>query len=1058
MSFASRPRAKRPSLAPSLGTPPLNGPQASGNSGRRRAYTAVPSTEQPMRRRKKHIAPHTRLVLESVLGFTSKRNASLITHPTRPLIAYIAGSTVVLYDYLRDQQVAFLSALSLYLPITTSPGVPDGVNGHPGRGSMGPRRTIPTNGPSLLTPSSASSPTTPTSASSSSTPPPFTHTLKTLRCLAISSDGRYLAAGEVGHDPRILVWDTLTLEIISYMQGHRFGVLSLAFSPNDRYIVSVGFQHDGFLCVWGWRQGLKLASNRLSTKVHGLAFSPDGTFCVTVGVRSVKFWYFDQQGLVPIYKSKSQNLAAKDQIRVLEGRAGILGDLQNSAFVDVVCGPGGSVGDTAGEEEGNYTYAVTSTGLLCLFTPDRFLQRHVDLQIRGVSSLTLHDGILGCGGTDGTVRLFQPRTLEYLGSLPRPAPWGRIHSSSHPLPPSHNLAFPSVIALRAGLYGGRYLICAYEDHSLIVWDVQPADGQVRRLRTLSFHSRAVWGVEMMPTGLDSHSLNRASFASYSSDGTVRFWRLPHLSGSVEDETIGATGEEAKTVEIRGKTNPTVRDYFGPSRSLSQVLYINPPWEDGTNGDVLSMDPSLWMTDNLVGVRALRISQDAKYLASGDRCGNLRVHDLITFKELVCHEAHDAEILSIDFSSPPPSLPSPPVSPDSPRSSVSDSQGSWPYLLVSASRDRLVHVFDVRKQFQLVQTLDDHSSSILAVAFTDGGKRLSSCGADKSIIFRSCTESTRLPYFTTHHIYSGRSTINGMDLDGEEKRLYSVGQDRRVHVFDGRTGRLVGSHKVEATLPSSTTDPGSRGSVTPNTTTCPLSPNHTTSLGKAGHFGGGLGSGAVGSGMIPGSGIHPVGADEGMSVGGGGEGRGGASVGGGGAGEGEATGVSSKGLGSRSDGALLDLSVDATGKLAVTCGSDRLIRLHDLSAQSVLQGVGGHSEMLTGVKLTLDGQRALSTSTDGTIFIWKVLQTTGPGVGIEGEGMEADGVKGHGGRARSATVSTGPMGGMIRRGKEEEEEEDGRYIPEGDLEYLEDREEDRAFQVGPEKDVELEWYR
>lgn len=58
-------------------------------------------------------------------------------------------------------------------------------------------------------------------------------------------------------------------------------------------------------------------------------------------------------------------------------------------------------------------------------------------------------------------------------------------------------------------------------------------------------------------------------------------------------------------------------------------------------------------------------------------------------------------------------------------------------LSSASRDRLIHVFDVKQDYTFQQTLDDHSSSITAVRFVQNGGALQmiSCGADKSIIFR-----------------------------------------------------------------------------------------------------------------------------------------------------------------------------------------------------------------------------------------------------------------------------------------------------------------------------------
>lgn len=45
------------------------------------------------------------------------------------------------------------------------------------------------------------------------------------------------------------------------------------------------------------------------------------------------------------------------------------------------------------------------------------------------------------------------------------------------------------------------------------------------------------------------------------------------------------------------------------------------------------------------------------------------------------------------------------------------------LLASASRDRLIHVLNVEKNYNLEQTLDDHSSSITAIKFA--GKLLPS---------------------------------------------------------------------------------------------------------------------------------------------------------------------------------------------------------------------------------------------------------------------------------------------------------------------------------------------
>jgi WD40 repeat protein len=47
----------------------------------------------------------------------------------------------------------------------------------------------------------------------------------------------------------------------------------------------------------------------------------------------------------------------------------------------------------------------------------------------------------------------------------------------------------------------------------------------------------------------------------------------------------------------------------------------------------------------------------------------------------------------------------------------------------------------RFSFDLVQTLDDHSSTLTSMVFSDNGSKLISCGADKAIIFRSLQEVT-----------------------------------------------------------------------------------------------------------------------------------------------------------------------------------------------------------------------------------------------------------------------------------------------------------------------------
>lgn len=49
------------------------------------------------------------------------------------------------------------------------------------------------------------------------------------------------------------------------------------------------------------------------------------------------------------------------------------------------------------------------------------------------------------------------------------------------------------------------------------------------------------------------------------------------------------------------------------------------------------------------VRCLKISPDGKHVACGDWTGNIRVHDLKSFEEVQCIQAHDNEVVCLDYS-------------------------------------------------------------------------------------------------------------------------------------------------------------------------------------------------------------------------------------------------------------------------------------------------------------------------------------------------------------------------------------------------------------------------
>ncbi|KAH8027684.1 hypothetical protein HPB51_007234 [Rhipicephalus microplus] len=280
------------------------------------------------------------------------------------------------------------------------------------------------------------------------------------------------------------------------------------------------------------------------------------------------------------------------------------------------------------------TFAITRSGLLCEFNSRRLLDKWVELR-----------------SIDATL----------LATLPRPHPLGLdlalatgvggappVVVGGASTPPRH----PHTVAVCFDEVHRR-LTCVYNDHSFprvtgenLIDDATqnyPANG------------------DLLPAG---------TFLTCSSDDTIRVWNL-------ERGTAGS------------------RNIYCPE--LLSILYMDPNLTFICDADVQggSSDKVDTTYDGKNGVRCLCISPNGKQLASGDRTGNIRIHQLQrTGAQEVCKiEAHDSEVLCLEYSGP------------------AEESGR---LLASGSRDRFVHLFDVEQEYAFQQTLDDHSSSITAV--------------------------------------------------------------------------------------------------------------------------------------------------------------------------------------------------------------------------------------------------------------------------------------------------------------------------------------------------------
>ncbi|XP_014602684.1 PREDICTED: mitogen-activated protein kinase-binding protein 1 isoform X8 [Polistes canadensis] len=631
-----------------------------------------------LKRGQENVRIQDRIKLERVLGVTVSSNAALDCDSTSELVAYPAGCTVVLFNPRRNTQAHVLNACR-----------------------------------------------------------------KTVTSLALAGDGRLLATGECGHMPNVRVWDISdphNAVQIAEFSGHKYGINCVAFSPSNKYVVSVGSQHDMIVNVWDWKNNVKVASNKVSSKVKAVCFAENGNYFVTVGNRHVKFWYLEY----------SRSAKYKEPVPLM-GRSAILGVQRNNDFVDVACGKG---------EMADSTYAITKTGLLCEFNNRRLLDKWVELRTSSANCMAVGDKYIFIGCAEGIVRCFCPSTLQFITTLPRTHYLGVDvaqglsinHMSQHPA----NARYPDAIALAFDEQNNK-LTCVYNDHSIYVWDVRDIK-RVGKSHSFLYHSACIWGVEMYPTGTDSiGSMPSGSFITCSSDDTIRVWNL-------EKDVF---------------SNDTLYKRNIYSSELLKVLYVDPELTYLKDLDLAaagSTEKSDASYDGRNGVRSIRVSPDGKHLASGDRSGNIRIHDVSTLEELCKIEAHDAEVLCLEYSR------------------FSRYSMETPRLLASASRDRLIHVFSVDQDYNFSQTLDDHSSSITAVRFfnqTNQSNQLQmvSCGADKSIIFRQLQSTPGgMPQFARGHNAQGKTTLYDMEVDSGQKHVLTACQDRNIRVYNVTTGK------------------------------------------------------------------------------------------------------------------------------------------------------------------------------------------------------------------------------------------------------------------------------
>ncbi|CAL5335071.1 unnamed protein product [Camellia sinensis] len=594
-------------------------------------------------------------------------------------------------------------------------------------------------------------------------------TPKPLSCVAMSKDGGFVAAGESGHQAAVLVWDCVSLAFLSELKSHQHGVACSAFSPDGKHLVSIGFPHDGYICLWDWRSGMlvtKLKACSSCSSVESVCFSSDAKFIVTAGKKHLKFWTVGSSAR-PRANAGAKSLA-------MHGKAINLGYQKGCSFVAVSSPVLTNSSLVNRDQAGGILpiYALTDAGVLYLLHSGLSIRNSVDLKVKKAFALSTSNKLIACACNNGVVKLFTIESLEYSGSLHHTEMkrckkeddmdcLGKVSQKDLQLLPT----LPNAIACQ--FLASEKLVVIYGDHSLYIWDIQDID-KATRFCVLVSHSACIWDIKNLPCEkmhdpclacVARGCSGGVSFATCSADGTIRFWDLALQPVSSMDDLTLATNHNFLLTET---VKATCLVSAGVFERDSVELGISVP-----------------------GFRSLAISSDGKHLAAGDCLGNLHVYNLYTSDYICVQDAHDAEILSLSFSL-------------SSKKDVFSEEilGSY-YFLASGGRDRMIHLYDVKRNFDIIGSVDDHSAAVTSVKLISDGCKILSCSSDRSLILRDvAVTDTDCKISRCNHQMASFGAVYDMAVNPPMDVAVTVGEDKKINIFNIATGKLIRSFKQE----------------------------------------------------------------------------------------------------------------------------------------------------------------------------------------------------------------------------------------------------------------------
>ncbi|MCX7990630.1 MAG: WD40 repeat domain-containing protein [Proteobacteria bacterium] len=530
--------------------------------------------------------------------------------------------------------------------------------------------------------------------------------------VAISPNGRFVASA--GRDNVIKIWDIYTKDEIETLYGHSDWVGSVVFSPDGKYILSGGW--DNIIRLWDFETGIEVKKFDNMEGTTCVSFSPDGRYFLSTGYGSLKIW----------------NIAENRIEKILEGHQGFV---QSARF----------------SKDGRFVVSGGFDGMVKLW--DIFSEKELHTfigHINFVHSVDFSpDGKkIISSGYDKTVKVWDLQNKRFITSLRGHSGWvlSAIYSED-----------------------GKYIISGDTDGYIYIWDSET----YKAIRKIYSHKNWISSLTI--------SSDNLYFLSGSCDRTVKIWDIKNGNKILtlgekniativtvsNNERLMACNDENNFINIwdirKGKKIATLAGHNHPITSLvftpdnnyllsGSIENLIKVWDIKT-GDLIKLIPG-----NSTGITSMTFSLDGEYLLTSGYDGIVTLWDWKDYKIIQQFYISDNNFILASFSK--------------------DNR----YIATGGS-EGLISVWDVKKNtFVLSEKI--HKKEILSIAFSPKDNLIVTGGKD-NLLYLFDFINNKKKIFEGH-----RDTVIGVSFTSDGNNIVSISKDKTVKVWDTYSGKLL----------------------------------------------------------------------------------------------------------------------------------------------------------------------------------------------------------------------------------------------------------------------------